>query len=260
MQDRYTGDVGDFGKYGLLRSLAGINPPSDENLRLGVVWYRTDPGHVADPKDQEDGKHRTYLRETAQRYRDCDPALHAAMMMFLNRKRRLVKNIPALGIFPDSTSYYDANLGFDHLPWKGPKTSPDRQAHRRDWFTGALARTAQAELVFLDPDNGLECASHKPHTKKGPKYVARAELAPFLDRRQSLVVYHHTGRNGGTAKQQAEAQLRLIGRPGFFLLFRRGTCRAFIVIPIAAHYRLLRARAAALVDSEWGRQGHFSLH
>ena len=33
VQDRYVGDVGDFGKYGLLRALCG------GDLTLGVVWY-----------------------------------------------------------------------------------------------------------------------------------------------------------------------------------------------------------------------------
>lgn len=33
MQDRYVGDIGDFGKYGLLRALCA------HDLSLGVVWY-----------------------------------------------------------------------------------------------------------------------------------------------------------------------------------------------------------------------------
>ena len=32
MQDRYTGDIGDFAKYGLLRAL-------EAGHRLGVAWY-----------------------------------------------------------------------------------------------------------------------------------------------------------------------------------------------------------------------------
>ena len=33
MQNQYVGDIGDFGKYGLLRAISG------DPLRLGVVWY-----------------------------------------------------------------------------------------------------------------------------------------------------------------------------------------------------------------------------
>lgn len=35
MQDRYTGDIGDYGKRGLLHCLAVAGP------RVGVNWYRT---------------------------------------------------------------------------------------------------------------------------------------------------------------------------------------------------------------------------
>ena len=37
MQDRYAGDIGDFGKFGLLRAL------SSAGLSIGVNWYRTIP-------------------------------------------------------------------------------------------------------------------------------------------------------------------------------------------------------------------------
>ncbi len=38
MQDRYTADIGDFGKYGLLRALC--SPVDDgSNAWLGLVWY-----------------------------------------------------------------------------------------------------------------------------------------------------------------------------------------------------------------------------
>ncbi len=57
MQDRYVGDVGDFGKYGLLRSLCR----GDEHgaaLRLGVLWYRFDGD---DSTAANDGRHTDYL-------------------------------------------------------------------------------------------------------------------------------------------------------------------------------------------------------
>ena len=40
MQNRYTADLGDFGKYGLLKALCQSYIEDEEpNLRLGVVWY-----------------------------------------------------------------------------------------------------------------------------------------------------------------------------------------------------------------------------
>ena len=37
MQDRYAGDIGDFGKFGLLKALLS------EGFSLGVNWYKAEP-------------------------------------------------------------------------------------------------------------------------------------------------------------------------------------------------------------------------
>ena len=66
MQDRYTGDIGDYIKYALLRALS----PS---LKLGIAWYlHPDEGH------NSDGKHVQYL-DYPQRWRHLDPELVDAL-------------------------------------------------------------------------------------------------------------------------------------------------------------------------------------
>ena len=37
MQDRYAGDIGDYGKFGLLKALQA------EGFRLGINWYMATP-------------------------------------------------------------------------------------------------------------------------------------------------------------------------------------------------------------------------
>ena len=74
MQDRYVGDVGDFGKFGLLRSLCR----GDEHcaaLRLGMLWYRFDGEDTAAPHD---GRHTDYLSAPSRNerlLRRCDHGL-----------------------------------------------------------------------------------------------------------------------------------------------------------------------------------------
>jgi hypothetical protein len=55
MQDRYAGDTGDFGKFGLLRQIAKTG------LVIGLNWYRTyrDEEHILN----KDGKHIAYLTD-----------------------------------------------------------------------------------------------------------------------------------------------------------------------------------------------------
>lgn len=57
MKNQYFGDVGDYGKYGLLRHLA------NNGIKIAVNWYLT-------PDDgSNDGKHITYLeKDDMQRY------------------------------------------------------------------------------------------------------------------------------------------------------------------------------------------------
>ncbi len=56
MQDRYVGDVGDFGKYGLLRALSGPFK-SEAVLSLGMVWYL-----VPDQGNGGDGWNKVFCR------------------------------------------------------------------------------------------------------------------------------------------------------------------------------------------------------
>ena len=70
MQDRFVGDIGDFGKYGLLRALTGIYPEAKPSLSLGVVWYL----NVKEPDSRGDGQRLRYL-DNPDHFRDCDPEL-----------------------------------------------------------------------------------------------------------------------------------------------------------------------------------------
>ena len=76
MQNKYVGDIGDFGKYGLLRALTGhqTTSASEPHLTLGVVWYL-----FPNETTTADGKFIGYLRRTAAndtKFRDCDRPLY----------------------------------------------------------------------------------------------------------------------------------------------------------------------------------------
>ena len=86
MQNRYVGDVGDFGKYGLLRRLVGSN--SDERLRLGVIWCL-----FPNESHNSDGKHISYLSGRGGGFRDCDKELYDRLReMLFNETGLIVAN------------------------------------------------------------------------------------------------------------------------------------------------------------------------
>lgn len=251
MQNRYVGDVGDFGKYGLLRSLGA-------GLSLGVVWYLTpDEGHNAD------GKHVSYLEPTAAnlaRYRGCDPELYDALAGIMRDEARSVGSVRERGVLPEGTTFYDEVLTYDGMPGIGPRALAARLDRRRRWVDQALHATESCEFVFLDPDNGLEAGTRR-HERLGPKYAYVDELQPYVRRGKSLVVYHHLDRSA-PALEQVEALLARLGdrlegsRPLHALLYRRGTLRAFLVVPAPAHEVVLASRIDLFINSPWSR--HFN--
>ena len=74
VQHHFVGDVGDFGKYGLLRALTGTWPVAEPRLSLGVVWYL--PADATG--SAADGQKLSYLSQP-NRFRSCDPRLYDAL-------------------------------------------------------------------------------------------------------------------------------------------------------------------------------------
>ena len=257
MQDRYTGDVGDFGKYGLLHWLCGLRESDAHRLRLGVVWYRTDSQIVAnDPAN--DGKHVGYLRpESEDSYRSCDPPLYDGLRDIVRRDERRVHAVVRSRLLGRDTRFYDE---FVPAPprdaWGDARIIP-----RQRWLAEARRATQSCDLLFLDPDNGLEARSVPITSAKAPKYAYLDELEELVGGRQSVLIYHHLARNGTHAQQIARWSHRLRERcePAHLLALRfgRGSGRVFFLLASAEHAAELRTRATALLASSW-RQ-HFTL-
>lgn len=163
MQDLYIGDIGDYGKYGLLRAVTAAG------FRLGVNWYRVVP---KGPGKQDDGKYTQYL-EKPEDYRAYDPALFDCLAELVPH-RRTIEALEKSGLFPA--------LFFGE---------PLTRAGRPQWHQRALECTAGANLVFLDPDNGLETANmHRRHSAK-EKHTTWQEVKDYYDRGQSVILYQH---------------------------------------------------------------------
>ena len=112
MQNQYVGDIGDFGKYGLLRALAG------DPLRLGVVWYLF-PYEPPKEPGKGDGKFIDYLCHPTAKERkliECDPFLYDKLhKIVIDEKDRRVVRVQEKesGILPTDTLYYDQCLSYE---------------------------------------------------------------------------------------------------------------------------------------------------
>ena len=251
MQNRYVGDIGDFGKYGLLRALTSEGRGTV--LRLGVARYM-----YPDEVRGGDGRLIGYLCESDSnnsRFRNCDPPLYDSLRRIVRTGDRNVAAIRHSGLFLPSTTYYEVPLSYPHYMRK-----PDRLDFRCKWLHDSLSKTANSDLVFIDPDNGLSLIA-KRWLKKGPKYVFMDDLMCFYNRGQSLVIYHHLSRQG-KADQQIELLsgalkecLSLTQQP-WVLRYHRGTARAYFIISQESHRENLESRIAFFLASPWSM--HFS--
>ena len=245
MQDRFVGDVGDFGKYGLLNALC-LSEKADKGpkLSLGVVWHFV-----------PEGVQIRYLEDTDRNkkdFGDCEQKLKLwealrAIVEKDKRGRKSVASIEKDGILPSDTVFFSEQV-------------PSNRNQREVWLQKALDATARCDVLFLDPDNGLE-----PKSKPGRKHVFLKELKGFWRKGQrDLVIYHHlgrkmAGRNMNTGEQIKYHSDRIRSELGsgtkiFTMPYHSGGARVFFIIPTEGHWDLLLARAEHL-QKRWRR--HF---
>lgn len=127
MQDRYVGDIGDFGKYALLQALFGpADGSSGRTLSLGIVWYL-----MPDEESSGDGSLLRYLEPTPGNlalYRDCDPILYDTLGSLVSTSNRSVAALRESGVLPPGTVSYEEPFVFCRYPRQRAHYSP-RQAY-----------------------------------------------------------------------------------------------------------------------------------
>ena len=221
---------------------------------MSVVWCL-----YPDELHNSDGKYIGYLSNTPANhsvFRSCDPELYRTLRQLIHANNRHVVGLRESGTLPDDTVFYERSLSYDRV-----EPRPSRQAIRASWLEGALQATAQSDVVFVDPDNGIS-ETADPWGKNGPKFVFIEDLRQFVERGQSLIIYHHLGRRGTAIEQIRyfarclQVNLNLLQLP-WSLWYHRGTARAYFIIAQERHRYVLESRLTRFLKSPWCE--HFEL-
>ena len=228
MKDQYFGDINDYRKYGLLRTVQ----PRGEG-RVLVAWMLT-------PDDgSRDGKFRSYLEQPAK-WRHFDPELYDGLSGLLESAAKPRVSLIERADLLAGMSYYSAIV-------------PDGREDREVWRSGLLDAASGIDLVFLDPDNGFEIPSRPIGRKGSSKYVAWREVEELWATGCSLLIYQHfrhEPRETFCERMVSEMRQR-IGAP-----FIRSLRTAHVLFPFAAqagHETWLR-EAACRCLSRWKGQ------
>ena len=70
-------------------------------------------------------------------------------------------------------------------------TEPLTADGRKQWHKAALEATNGMDIVFLDPDNGLETVKMHQNGSTKEKHVTWQEINDYYNRGQSVILYHH---------------------------------------------------------------------
>ncbi len=164
MQDNYIGDIGDYGKYGLLREVNAAG------LSLAVNWYKVVPKKSG---RQDDGKYTNYLSKSSA-YRAYDVVLFDSLYRIVCEENdRKISRVEHENLF--RASFFQKEISSD----------------RRSWHYEALEQAKGKDVVFLDPDNGLETYNMNQKDNATEKHVKWSELKDYYDRGQNVILYQH---------------------------------------------------------------------
>jgi hypothetical protein len=223
MKNQYFGDINDYLKYGLLRCFA------DVGLRIGVCWMLT-------PDDaRSDGRKISYLSNSEQ-WRGFDPDLFDSLAEAITKGSRGVRHFQKSKLLPNA-SFCNVRV-------------PDHQASRKRWLMTSLSKLTGVDLLFFDPDNGIEIKSIPEGKKGSSKYLYWDEIQLAWAQGFSLLIFQHF------AREKRDSHIaRLTKRLGEIAI--GGTVMPFlttnVVFLLAFHQRhaVELEDALKVVDERW---------
>ena len=238
MQDRYAGDIGDYGKIALLKAL------QRQGLSIGINWYRVKDLDTEKKSDgtfkQDDGRY-----QIPGKIKDCDPELANALSMIFHSSDRSIDALERAELIPD-VIYYD---------------KPITKVCRSDWHQAALNKLKHVDIVFLDPDNGMLVKSVKKGSSRSVKYAFYEEVGDYIKQNQSVLIYNHRCRKPeeqyfGEICERLQA---ITGIPAVEILkitFPKCSVRDYIAVPVSEeHSEKILQVFKEMAQGIWGKLG-----
>jgi hypothetical protein len=219
MQIRHIGGIGDFGKFALLRHLM-------QGRRLAVCLYLTSAnGALKDP-----GRHFDYLRRPEE-FRHLAPELFDQFAELAASRSSTTDPLTALQM-----SGVLKNAAFHR------HEVPKQTSLRPLWAELLVNSVGDANLVFLDPDRGIQ------GNRLTDRHVALREIAALRLKDRALVIGHRQSGRRAEVKYLADQMKSL----GFDLVeivrLRLATSYLFVILDQDE----LMAEVIATFARKWG--------
>jgi len=165
MKDQYFGDFGDYQKISLLKTLRDIG-----GFKIVVHWMK------AKDDGSSDGKHIGYLKDST-RWLQYDPEVFSFIKSKIDSgSKRSVIHIEQSSLM--KRIKFVSDYIYDEK---------DRSKMHQ-----GIIKDKSRDLVFFDPDNGIEVKSTTLKTKY--KYLLWNEIVEAYESGKNVLVYQHFGR------------------------------------------------------------------
>ena len=229
MKNQYVGDISDFEKYSILRSLSDAS-----GRELSVCWLLTEDD------SSRDGRRLRYLQQP-DTFRTREPFVFDRLKSIVESGSRSVSSVESSDILGAAT--FHSSILTDN--------ATDRAAYFEEFWAGLSPHS----LIFFDPDNGIGPPSQKVGRANSSKYVFSEEIARSYKQGHSVVIFQHWPRVERQSFLQGHlAELsRTTGAANPFAL--HGGRVAFIVLPQAAVATELALAGRELAQRWTGPQG-----
>jgi hypothetical protein len=147
VRDQYVGDVSDVLKFAFLRALVG------KDRTLGIAWY-----YVPGNDGRADGRHLEWRDEAAWRLLDAE--LHAGLAALPERS---IAALEEAAIWPAGALFH--------------REAVPPRVERGAWGMRKRNALGGADIVFLDPDNGVGAETEKHATFSEVRLLRRPDRA-----------------------------------------------------------------------------------
>ncbi|MCR5098250.1 MAG: hypothetical protein K6B14_04805 [Lachnospiraceae bacterium] len=231
MKNQYFGNIGDYGKYALLRFM------SEQGVSVAVNWYLT-----ADDGD-DDKKQTSYLEDV--KYWKYDPDLYRHL-----RESVIVKNERSISVIGENDLIPDAKIFDDQLEDPRDYSKSERSEVRKKWHMKGLDKLAGTDMVFLDPDSGFRDSLPKK-IDDAVKYCYSGEVSDYYKSGSDICFYTQRGRRSDAQWQEAKKHMKdaLPGAVMMGLTFRDGGSFIFAIHPQRADR--MKDHLDAFLHTDW---------
>lgn len=186
-------------------------------------------------------------------FKVCDEELYALLQRLVGQSMVMSQSLQIRDVIRSQILRYDTQHYLEPLPDASSKKN------REKWFDAAMRRTAESDVIFLNPDIGMRWDDGRK-----PEYVYYREMRALFKAGKILVIYQHNQQRAyrdWIARNTRKLNIVRVGEGNLRICrWGREQVRAyFIVMPNQPQVARINTRLVTLQNTPWVATGSFEV-